>query len=78
MKEITYQSLLEKFQDKGFSYLDILFMIPINTIIYDPSSIFLQNTTYEEGLLKHKKRIKDMYQIEYDYLNTWIDYQKHR
>lgn len=73
---VTYSSLREKFFDKGYVWEFHCFIgvMPI----FDPSCYILASISREQALENWKKAIEKVYKKEWDYWNTWIDYQKHK
>ena len=74
---ITWEQLKEKFLDKGFSWYEFIILVP-HPPLFDPSCYMLINSSREELLEIHKRNIQQVYGPEWDYWNTWIDYQKHK
>jgi predicted phage-related endonuclease len=68
--KVTYQSLLEKFKDKGE---ETAFHYYVSSPIpYDPSRFI------EPTIEKYNELVQKVYGKDWDYWNTWIDYQKHK
>lgn len=70
---MDYQKLAEKFTDKGYIQELHWFVLP--------PPIFLLNRI--EGTREQQKKFFDeavqkVYGEDWDYWNTWIDYQKHK
>jgi len=77
MPKVTYHSLLEKFIDKGFSYYEFHILVP-QPMLFDPTCTSLSYNTREELLEKHRRITQEVYGSEWDYWNTWIDYQQYK
>lgn len=68
--KVTYQSLLEKFIDKGEEQAFYWFVL--SPPPYDPSRLI------ESSKETYNKIVEKVYGQEWDYWNIWIDYQKHK
>lgn len=66
----TYSKLLEKFIDKG--------MITEFHFFVFPSTLFIPDRLISNSLDDFNSRVQKMYGEQWDYWNTWIDYQKHK
>ncbi len=71
--KITYQKLAEKFIDKGHE-------AELHWLVLSPPICIQGRTvgTEEEQKNFHKKAVDIVYGEEWEYWNTWIDYQKHK
>ena len=74
---ITWGQLKEKFLDKGFSLYEFQILVP-QPMIFDPDCVSLSYNTREDLLERHKKITQQVYGPEWDYWNTWIDYQNYK
>lgn len=74
MQKITLNSVVEKFEDKGFTFFDFRMMISFPTIFVPYISIWTTEESLNRQLARHAKNVEE----ELDYLNTWIDYQNYR
>lgn len=79
---ITFNSVIEKFEDKGISWWTTGLTISQSAVpLFDPSSIMLENKNREDLYKEHREMYKELYkyqQEQLEYWNTWIDYQKHK
>lgn len=70
---ITYEKLRDKFIDKGYTanfYSMILKPLP-----FEHGKLI---GSLEEQRKMHNKLIQEVYGEEWDYWNTWIDYQNYK
>ena len=74
---VTWGQLKEKFLDKGFSFYEFQILVP-QPMIFDPDCVSLSYSTREDLLERHKKITQQVYGPEWDYWNTWIDYQNYK
>ena len=77
---ITYNKLIEKFEDKGIDIAVLIFNLPINPI-FDPSSFELSYSSREElfnTFMKVNKWRFDLYKERLEELNVWIDHQNYK
>lgn len=70
---ITYHKLLEKFIDKGYISEFHFFILPPPWFI--PGKTL---GTQEEQFKCYVNAVELTYGKEWDYWNTWIDYQRHK
>ena len=74
---ITYSQLKEKFLDKGYSWEFYTFVGSIPNP--DFSRLIISPEETQEDILKRFYKLwGEICQKEWDYWNTWIDYQKHK
>lgn len=66
----NYQELREKFKDKGEEQAFYWFVL--SPPPYDPDKLI------EPEIDVWNRTVQQVYGKEWDYWNTWIDYQKHR
>jgi hypothetical protein len=72
---ITHNELWQKFEDKGFQLYEMFLLVGVPPIIiYDPTSPL----SVEEFAERQRKIQQEVYGSEWEYWNTWIDYQKHK
>ena len=74
---VTWGQLKEKFFDKGFSFYEFQILVP-QPMLFDPDCVSLSYNTREDLLKIHKETIQRVYGPEWDYWNTWIDYQNYK
>ena len=74
---VTWGQLKEKFLDKGFSFYEFQILVP-QPMIFVLYGVSLSYNTREDLLEKHKKITQQVYGPEWDYWNTWIDYQNYK
>jgi hypothetical protein len=68
--KVTYQRLREKFEDKGEEQAFYWFVL--SPLPYDPSRLI------EPSRAVYDEIVEKVYGEQWDYWNTWIDYQKHK
>ena len=74
---ITWKQLKEKFFDKGYDWEFDLFIGNIPNP--DFSRLLISPGESQEDVIKRFYKIWEEHsQKEWDYWNTWIDYQKHK
>lgn len=73
---VDYNKLYDKFEEKGYKFE--FFTYVSAPIVLDPSLDQLR--LFGEGYLKKQREdlIKNRYQPEWEYWNTWIDYQQYK
>lgn len=77
MNSVEYSLLgkiREKFFDKGYVY-EFHMLVPQPLYLLDPSCYDLMYRTREQIFEQYKKVTVEVYGKEWDYWNTWIDYQ---
>ncbi len=67
---MIYNKLREKFVDKGM--IAEFYWFVLTSPPYDPSRLI------DPNIETYHKVIQQVYGKEWDYWNTWIDYQKHK
>jgi hypothetical protein len=73
---VTLKELLEKFIQKGMLYeFHVLVLIPG---VWAPGREVLFNTSAKEQAKIRQEAIQKVYSAEWEYWNTWIDYQQHK
>lgn len=70
---ITYKTLREKFSDKGYMLEFHLLLLPPHPFINGKLIGSL-----EDQRKMYNKIIQDVYGEDWDYYNTWIDYQNYK
>ena len=74
---IAWEQLKEKFFDKG--YAEEFYLLIGNIPTPDFSRLLLrQEETQEDVIRSFYNLCEEHSQKEWDYWNTWIDYQKHK
>lgn len=70
---IDYSTIKEKFLDKGY-------ILELHWFVLPPPTFVLGKTigTQKEQKIFYEKAVQKVYGKEWDYWNTWIDYQKHK
>jgi len=66
---ITYEKIREKFNDKG--YIEVFNLFILKPPPYDPTRLI------EPNIETYHKIIKEVYEDEWNYWNTWIDAQNY-
>ena len=74
---ITWNQLKEKFFDKGYEWEFDLFIGNIPTPDFS-RLIFRPEETLKDVIKRFQELWIKSSQQEWDYWNTWIDYQKHK
>lgn len=72
---ITYAKLAEKFLDKSFDIIEFHLKVPFPPI-FEPTYWQLQNKSREELFEEFKNSRLKIEELEY--LDTWIDRQRHK
>lgn len=67
---ITYSKLCEKFIDKGM-------IMELHWLVTPPPT-FIPDRLINNSLDNSNKIVQEVYGEQWDYWNTWIDYQKHK
>lgn len=73
---VTFNKVLEKFLDKGYTFIEVLNLTNMYCYIY--IEIPPPNVNTKEWLYDRRKILDEINQPELEYWNTWIDYQKHK
>ena len=76
MSDISYNTLKEKFFDKGYS-LEFNYLV-CSAPPFDPCCRTLSFITIDEALEIWKESIKNVYGKEWEEWDIWIDHQKHK
>ena len=74
---VTWGQLKEKFLDKGFSFYEFQILVP-QPMLFVPDCVSSSYNTREDLLKIHKEIIQRVYGPQWDYWNTWIDYQNYK
>ena len=69
----TYQKLAEKFIDKGY-YWELHYMV-LRPPLFEPNKLC---GTLEQRKSSFNKIVEEVYGEDWDYWNTYIDYQNHK
>lgn len=69
-----YYDVFEKFKEKGYSVEFHYFVLSPPLI----NGVRFYNITREEAIEIHKETVEEVYGEEWDYWNTWIDYQQYK
>lgn len=73
---VTYKKLFEKFEEKGYV---VEFHLYVGApMIFDPSIDELRTFGLEFLSEQRQKLNQNRYQPEWEYWNTWIDYQQYK
>lgn len=73
---VTYNSLKEKFLSKGYDLEFRYLVYPVPVL--DPQRCILLGISLSTILDNWDKTVKKVYGPEWDYWNTWIDYQQYK
>ena len=73
----SYSKVAEKFKDKGYSDVEILFTLPFCQI-FDPSMWQLMYSSREELYERFQRQQLKPFNKKLEALDIWIDYQKHK
>ena len=71
--QITYAFLREKFIDKGM--LNAFYWLVLPLVPFDNTGLMGDKI---ENRITYQKMIQAVYGPEWEYWNTWIDYQQHK
>lgn len=69
---VTFNEVLEKFLDKGYTFIEVLNLTNMYCYIY------VEIPPPNERLYNRRELLDEVNQPELEYWNTWIDYQKHK
>jgi len=71
--KVTYDSLYQKFLDKGM--LEYFYYLVVPPAPFDNTRLLGKEI---ENRISYLKIIQEVYGPEWEYWNTWIDYQQHK
>ncbi len=76
MVGLTYNTLYEKFKEKGRDF-EFYILVPPPPL-FDPPLSSLMDFGKEYLKEQRERLIKNRYMPEWEYWNTWIDYQQYK